>query len=138
MNKCKKFQVYILKNMAELSHFECQNMSLFTALQVIFDFLCLFFFILGRVRSVLGSCFVFFTKIWFQNIYHTTQAQNLYFDLPWPRDLGWRCFDTRTLQTEEGTYEYPGQDSYRNISFVSTWHAYCHRESQLMADSKKS
>ena len=82
MNMCTKFQVDIFKNGWDMAW----NMSKTGTFHVISglnrDFPNFFFFAdLDVSKSVLGSFFAFFAKIWPKNMYRTSKSRNFLFDL---------------------------------------------------------
>ena len=81
MNMCIKFLVDIFK-MAEIWHVTCQKQSLFTSFRdmtLIFEFYFLTDF--DTSKSVLGSFFAFFAKIWPKSMYCTSKSRNSLLDL---------------------------------------------------------
>ena len=82
MNRCTNFKS-ISSKMAEIKHKTCPKQALFTSFR---DFTVIFriwFFwpILDASKSVLGSFFAFFAKIWPKNMYRSSKSRFFLFDL---------------------------------------------------------
>ena len=80
----------ISSKMAEIWHKTCEKQALsrhFGTLPRFSEFYFLTDF--DASKSVLGSFFAFFAKIWPKNMYHTSKSRNFLFDLFLPGDLRW-------------------------------------------------
>ena len=80
----------ISSKMAEILHKTCQKQALFTSFRgstVIFRKVFLTDF--DASKSVLGSFFAFFAKIWSKNMYRSSKSRNFLLDLFLPGDLRW-------------------------------------------------
>ena len=94
-NMCTKFQVDIFKNGWDMNK-TCQKQALFTSFRdftVIFRILFLTDF--DASKSVLGSFFAFFAKIWPKNMYRSSKSRKFFAwpffpgNLTWPWPLLW-------------------------------------------------
>ena len=109
----------ISSKMAEIWHKTCQKQALFTSFRdftVIFRIL--FFDRFWCFKSVLGSFFAFFAKIWPKNMYRSSKSRNFFAwpflpgDLTWPWPLLW------SWSTVNDTYKCQRHYPCRLVGFV--------------------
>ena len=108
----------ISSKIAEIWHKTCQKQAPFTSFRdftVIFR--ALFFDRFWRFKSVLGSCFAFFAKIWPKNMYRSSKSHFFIWpfspgDLRWPWPLLW------SQSTVNDTYKCQRHYPCRLVGFV--------------------
>ena len=109
----------ISSKMAEIWHKTCQKQALFTSFRD-FTWFSEFYFLtdFDASKSVLGSFFAFFAKIWPKNMYRSSKSRNFFAwpflpgDLTWPWPLLW------SQSTVNDTYKCQRHYPCRFVGFV--------------------
>ena len=119
---CVKNVKSISSKMTEIWHKSCQKQALFTSFR---DFTVIFRFFwtdFDASKSVLGSFFAFFAKIWPKNMYRSSKSRNFCVwpfspgDLRWPWPVLW------SQSTGNDTYRCQWHCPCRSIGFVCALH----------------
>ena len=109
----------ISSKMAEIWHKTCQKQTLFTSFRDLTEiFRILFFDRFWRLKSVLGSFFAFFAKIWPKNMYRTSKSRNFLLDLFLPGDLRWPWPLLWSQSTVNDAYKCQRHYPCRLVGFV--------------------
>ena len=127
MNMCTKFQVNIFKKwlIYDIKHVKNRHFSVcfsrhFGTLPWFFEFCFLTDF--DASKSVLGSFFALFAKIWPNNIYHSPKSR-ISFAWPFlPGDLRWPWPPLWSQSTANDTYECWRHYPWRIVVFVCAYH----------------
>ena len=120
MNVCTKFQVDIFKNGWDIpsrKHVKNRHFSRHLGTLPWFSEFC-FLTDFDASKSVLGSFFAFFEKIWPKKVYRSSKSRNVFVwpfspgDLRWPWPVLW------SQSTGNDTYRCPWHYPCRFIGFV--------------------
>ena len=109
----------ISSKMAEIWHKTCENRHFsrhFGTLPWFSEFY--FFTDFDASKSVLGSFFAFFAKIWPKNMYRTSKSRNFLLDLFLPGDLRWPWPLLWSKSTVNNTYKCQRHYPCRLVGFV--------------------